>query len=58
MYACVHVCLRLHPDIYKAEIIPDDLGSEVFRRDRGGGILILVSKRYIAHRVEQVEIEC
>ena len=51
----------LNSDINNAEIVPDDMGFEIFRQDkssRGGGILILVSKRYIAHRVEQFETEC
>ena len=37
------------------------MGFEMFRQDRssrGGGVLILISKRYIAHRVEQFEMEC
>ena len=51
----------LNSDINNAEIVPDDMGFEMFRRDRSsrdGGVLILVSKRFIAHRVEQFETEC
>ena len=51
----------LNSDINNAEIFPDEMGFEMFRRDRssrGGGVLILVSKIYIAHRVDQFETEC
>ena len=51
----------LNSDINNAEIFPDDMGFEMFRRDRsfrGGGVLILVSKRYIVHREDQFETEC
>ena len=51
----------LHPDIFNAEIVREDVGYEMFRWDRstrGGGVLVLVSKRYIALRVEQFETEC
>ena len=41
----------LNSDINNAEIVPDNMGFEMFRRERsyrGGGVFILVSKRYIA----------
>ena len=46
----------LHSDIHDAEIVPDNLGYEMIRRDRlsrGGGVLILVSKKYIAQIIDE-----
>ena len=51
----------LNSDIHNSEIIPDELEFEVFRRDRGsrgGGVFILVSNRYIAHREQHLETNC
>ena len=51
----------LNSEVYDAEIVPEDLGYELFRRDRssrGGGVLILVSRIYIAHREEKMESDC
>ncbi|MCG8048052.1 MAG: hypothetical protein JAY75_12610 [Candidatus Thiodiazotropha taylori] len=51
----------LSSEVHDAEIAPEDLGYEIFRRDRssrGGGVLILVSRKYIACREEKFESDC
>jgi len=51
----------LSSEVLSSEIIPLELNYEIYRRDRGsrgGGVLVLVSNKFLSSRVDQYETNC